>query len=78
MTELLILYYEQFIAQLNKSVLSRDLKRKLIISLLDQIGKFDKYKLSYDQAGAKHLNRFSKFAEQNQRVLTERLTNGKY
>jgi hypothetical protein len=78
LTDLLILYYERFLEQLNKSVLSREFKRSLIISLLDQLGKFDKYKLTDGDAASKYLNRFSQFAEKHRLTLTERLTNGQY
>jgi tetratricopeptide (TPR) repeat protein len=78
LTDLLILYYERFLEQLNKSVLSREFKRRLIISLLDQLGKFDKYKLADGSAASKYLIRFSQFAEQHRLTLTERLTNGQY
>ena len=78
LTDLLILYYERFLQKLESPQLSREIKRKLIISLLDQFGKFDRYKLTDNRVGAKHLSRFSSFAERHQRKLTERLTDGNY
>lgn len=78
LTELLMLYYERFNSQLNSGLLSKDLKKRLIISLIDQLNKFDRYKLNDATKNIKHLNRFSDFAEINEKRLTERLTNGNY
>lgn len=78
LTELLMLYYERFDSQLNNGMLSKDLKKRLIISLIDQLNKFDRYKLNDVTKNIKHLNRFSDFAEVTEKRLTERLTNGNY
>lgn len=78
LTELLVLYYERFNSQLNSGLLSKDLKKRLIISLIDQLNKFDRYKLNDATKNIKYLNRFSDFAEVNEKRLTERLTNGNY
>lgn len=78
LTELLMLYYERFNSQLNSGLLSKDLKKRLIISLIDQLNKFDRYKLNDATKNIKYLNRFSDFAEINEKRLTERLTNGNY
>ena len=78
LTELLILYYERFNLQLNSGLQTRELKKRLIISLIDQLNKFDRYKLNDSTKSIKHLNRFSEFAESYVKRLTERLTNGNY
>jgi hypothetical protein len=78
LTELLMLYYERFNSQLNSGLLSKELKKRLIISLIDQLNKFDRYKLNDATKNIKHLNRFSEFAELSEKRLTERLTNGNY
>ena len=45
---------------------------------MDQLTKFDRYK-QLDSAGtASSLNKFSKFAADKKRLLTERLTNDKF
>jgi hypothetical protein len=59
LTELLMLYYERFNSQLNSGLLSKELKKRLIISLIDQLNKFDRYKLNDATKNIKHLNRFS-------------------
>lgn len=78
LTELLMLYYERFNSQLSSGVLSKDLKKRLIISLIDQLNKFDRYKLNDATKNIKYLNRFSDFAKVSEKRLTERLTNGNY
>jgi hypothetical protein len=75
MSNLLQLYYEKFLAQLNNRLLNEDLKKKLIISLLDQLTKFDRYKQLDNSSTPSPLNKFSKFAADKRRLLTERLTN---
>jgi hypothetical protein len=78
LTDLLIHYYNGFLNKLDSPQLSGELKKKLIISLLDQFGKFDRYKLTDTRDEVSQLQRFSSFAEQQQRKLTERLIDGKY
>lgn len=77
MTELLILYYKHFVTQLDMSVMSPELKKNLIISLINQLNKFDRYKME-GNAPLSNFNRFSNFANETQRKLTERLANGKF
>lgn len=76
-TDLLILYYKKFVAQLDNSVLSPELKKNLIVSLINQLNKFEKYKMEGDTP-LSNFNRFSNFANETQRILTERLANGKF
>lgn len=78
LTELLMLYYERFDLQLNKSILSTDIKKRLIILLIDQLNRFDRYQLNDSTKNITYLNRFSTFAENLEKKLTERLTNGNY
>ncbi|MBY0452402.1 MAG: hypothetical protein K2P92_05145 [Bdellovibrionaceae bacterium] len=75
MSSLLELYYEKFLAQLDNSLLNDDIKKKLIISLMDQLTKFDRYKQLDNSTTPSPLNKFSKFAADKKRLLTERLTN---
>lgn len=75
MSNLLQLYYEKFLAQLDNNLLNAELKKKLIISLMDQFTKFDRYKQLDTTATPSSLNKFSKFAADKKRLLTERLTN---
>ena len=77
-TDLIILYYSRFITQLDKDILSNDIKKKLTISLLDQLGKFDKYLLIGQQDNLTQLKRFAKYSENQQKILTERLTSGHF
>jgi len=77
MTDLLILYYKKFVNQLDNSVLATDLKKNLMISLINQLNKFDRYKI-VGEAPPSNFNRFSNFANETQRKLTERLANGKF
>lgn len=77
LTDLLILYYENFLAQFDNSILSAEIKKKLAVLLLDQLGRFERYKMP-QQDEQTQLSRFSKFAETNKLKLTERLANGKF
>lgn len=76
-TDLLILYYKKFVAQLDSSVLAPELKKNLMVSLINQLNKFDRYKVEGDQT-LSNFNRFSNFANETQLKLTERLANGKF
>ena len=78
MSNLLQLYYEKFLAQLDNRLLNADVKKKLVISLMDQLTKFDRYKQLDNSAAPSSLNKFSKFAADKKRLLTERLTNDKF
>lgn len=75
MANLLQLYYEKFLAQLDNQMLNGDIKKKLIISLMDQLTKFDRYRQLDSSTTPSPLNKFSKFAADKKRRLTERLTN---
>jgi len=63
-TDLLILYYKKFIAQLDNSVLAPELKKNLLVSLINQLNKFDRYKVEGDKP-LSNFNRFSNFANEN-------------
>lgn len=78
MSNLLQLYYEKFLSQLDNHLLSTDIKKKLIISLMDQLTKFNQYKQLDSTTTPSPLNKFSKFAADKKRLLTERLTNDKF
>jgi hypothetical protein len=76
-TDLLILNYNKFLTKLDSPVFSADLKKKLIISLIEQLNKFDRYRMEGSKNNLSNFNRISNFASTTQRNLTERLTNGK-
>lgn len=71
-TELLLKDYERFFAALAKDTLSAEYKRKLSVSLLDQLRKFDQYQLIGDEKNPTLL-RFASYSEEKQKVLVERL-----
>ncbi len=77
LTDLLILYYEKFLAQLDNQILSPDIKKRLAASLIDQLSKFDRYKMP-DNDSQSNLTRFSNFAEAQKRKLVERMANAKF
>lgn len=77
-TDLLILNYKKFVSQLNNAILSRDIKRSLIVSLIDQLSKFDKYRMEGSASEQNQMKRFSQFASLTQNELTERLANGNF
>ena len=79
LADLLVLYYRNFIKQLDNQLLSSSIKKKLIVEVLDQLARFDQYKIVDKQSPASlQLNKFSKFAERNKASLTERLANEKF
>jgi hypothetical protein len=71
-TNKLIHYYQGFISALDKSTLSEDFRRQLTISLLDQLRKFDQYKMD-GPSNPNTIARFVKFSEEQQKKLTESL-----
>lgn len=77
LTDLLILYYKKFVAQLDSTIMAQELKKNLIVSLINQLNKFDRYKVE-GEAPLSNFNRFANFADDTQRKLTERLANGKF
>ena len=76
-TDLLILYYKKFLGQIDSQNLSPDLKKGLVVSLIDQLSKFDRYRMEGTGGNLSNFNRFSNFAATTQKNLTERLANGK-
>ena len=79
LADLLVLYYRNFIKQLDNQLLSSSIKKKLIVEVLDQLARFDQYKIVDKQSPASlQLNKFSKFAERTKASLTERLANEKF
>lgn len=77
LTELLIFYYDGFVASLDKKHLSSEVKRQLIVSLLDQLRKFDRYKIAGVTKNPLTIGRFSEYSDTQQKKLTEWLTNDK-
>lgn len=71
LTDRLIKNYEHFFSVLNRPTLSVDLKRKLSISLLDELRKFDQYKIDTEDTNLKTLTRFLNYSEPKQKILVE-------
>lgn len=71
LTDHLIKSYEHFFSLLKRSSLSADFKKKLSISLLDQLRKFDRYKLDSNETNIETLLRFSNYSEPKQKILIE-------
>ena len=77
LTELLIFYYEGFLSALDNRHLSQEVKRQLVVSLLDQLRKFDRYKIAGVKKNPLTIGRFSEYSDNQQKKLTEWLTNDK-
>lgn len=71
LTEHLIKNYEHFFSVLKRSTLAPDFRKKLSISLLDQLQKFDQYKIDMAGTDAKTLSRFLNYSEPKQKILIE-------
>lgn len=71
-TEQLINNYEHFFSLLKKDQLSDELKKKLSVSLLDQLRKFNQYHLGNGNAESKTISRFLAYSEKQQKILIER------
>ncbi|MEQ1723248.1 MAG: hypothetical protein ABL930_08725 [Pseudobdellovibrio sp.] len=74
LTERLIQNYEKFFAALNNSQASPQFKKELSISLLDQLRKFDQYKIDDTNYNPKTMLRFTKYSEKQQKKITESLS----
>ena len=74
LTELLVLYYDGFLEALHKKSLAPELKQQLTVSILDQLRKFEKFKMD-EGKNPRTLARFSTYADTQQKKLTERLHN---
>jgi tetratricopeptide (TPR) repeat protein len=77
-TDLLILDYKKFVTQLESSVRPSEVKKNLMVSLINQLNKFERYKMEGKDGEMTNFNRFSNFANETQLKLTERLANGKF
>ncbi len=71
LTDHLIKSYEHFFSLLKRSNLSPEFKKKLSISLLDQLRKFDRYKIDNNGTSTETLLRFSNYSEPQQKILVE-------
>lgn len=71
-TDHLINNYEHYFSVLQQSVLSQELKKRLAISLYNQLNKFDKYSLVYPDSSPKEILRFSEYCENKKKILIER------
>jgi tetratricopeptide (TPR) repeat protein len=70
-TDLLISLYTGFLKKLNNDTLNPDFKRNLCIELLDQLRKFDAYKLRTGNVNPDTISKFSQFSEEKQKYLTD-------
>ncbi len=71
LTDHLIKSYEHFFALLKRSSVSSEYKKKLSISLLDQLRKFDRYKIDSEDTNTETLLRFLNYSEPKQKTLIE-------
>ncbi len=71
LTDHLIKSYEHFFGLLKRNTLSPEFKRKLSISLLDQLRKFDQYKIDSNDTNLDTLTRFLSYSEPKQKFLIE-------
>lgn len=67
----LIKCYDHFFSLLRRTSLSADFKKKLSISLLDQLRKFDQFKIDTNDANPETLIRFLRYSEAKQKILIE-------
>lgn len=72
-TELLISIYQQSYALTKKDSLQIDFKKKILISLLDKLRSFNLYKLNDLNINLKTVSKFSNFAENLEKQITDRL-----
>ena len=71
LTDHLIKSYEHFFSLLKRSNVSSEYKKKLSISLLDQLRKFDRYKIDSEDTNTETLLRFLNYSEPKQKTLIE-------
>jgi hypothetical protein len=73
LTERLIQNYDNFFRALNNPQATAQFKKDLSISLLDQLRKFDQYKIDDTNSNPKTMLRFKKYSEKQQKKITESL-----
>lgn len=71
LTDTLINSYEHFFAALKRSSLSAEFKKKLSISLFDQLQKFNQYKIDNETPNEKTISRFMNYSEKQKKILIE-------
>lgn len=71
LTESLINSYEHFFSALKRNSLSTEFKKKLSISLFDQLQKFNQYKIDTENLNEKTISRFLIYAEKQKKMLIE-------
>lgn len=72
LTERLIQNYNRFFEALKNSATSDEFKKQLSVSLLDQLRKFDSFRMD-ESSNPKTILRFTKYSDQQQKKLTESL-----
>lgn len=73
LTDRLIATYDNFFAALYRPEANEEFKRQLSVALLDQLRKFDQYKIDGSAENANTIEKFSNYSEQKQKKLTEGL-----
>ena len=72
-TDLLISIYQQAYNLTEKDVMNKKFKEKILISLFDNINRFNLYKLNDLNVNMQTVAKFSYFSEKLQKQITERL-----
>jgi hypothetical protein len=70
-TELLITLYDGFFIALERDTFNRQFKKTLAIELLEQLRRFDYYKLDEPQLNLKTIAKFSHYSNEKQKYLTK-------
>ena len=71
LTDRLINNYEPFFDVLKQDQYAVDFKKKLSISLYDQLSKFSQFRLDDSTSTNENMARFAKYCEKQQKLLTE-------
>lgn len=69
-TDLLISIYEQFFKVLKNNKLNFEFRKKISITLIDQLRLFDRYKIDDLNVNMKTMAKFSRYSEKKQQTLT--------
>lgn len=70
-TDLLIHIYDGFFKALAKDTLTYKFKRSLSVELLEQLRKFNLYKLSTNNLNPNTISKFANYSEEKQKFLTD-------
>lgn len=70
-TNLLITLYNVFFKALEKDQFKIDFRKLIAAELLDQLRRFDGYKLDYSDSNKKTIDQFSKYSQKKQKYLID-------